>query len=38
MRTDCTGEAAEQVRALLSGRIDRGMLTLDRIALRGTPR
>jgi hypothetical protein len=38
IRTDCTGETAEEVRALLAGRVDGGMLTLDRIALRGAPR
>ncbi len=36
-RTACTGETAEEVRALLAHRIDGGMLTLDRIALRGKP-
>ena len=37
-RTDCTGETAEEVRALFGERVADGMLTLDRIALRGTPR
>jgi len=37
MRTACTGETAEEVRSLLAGRVDGGMLMLDRIALRGTP-
>jgi hypothetical protein len=36
-RTDCTGETAEEVRALFGERVADGMLTLDRIALRGTP-
>ena len=36
-RTACTGETADEVRALLAHRIDGGMLTLDRIALRGKP-
>jgi hypothetical protein len=36
-RTDCTGEVAEEVRALFGERVADGMLTLDRIALRGTP-
>ena len=38
IRTDCTGETAEEVRTLLAGRVGGGMLTLDRIALRGIPR
>jgi hypothetical protein len=37
IRTDCTGEAAEEVRALFGERVADGMLTLDRIALRGKP-
>ena len=36
-RTECTGEAAEEVRALFGERVADGMLTLDRIALRGAP-
>jgi SAM-dependent methyltransferase len=36
-RTDCTGATADEVRRLLGPRIDGGLLTLDRIALRGTP-
>ena len=36
-RTECTGEAAEEVRALFGERVADGMLTLDRIALRGGP-
>jgi hypothetical protein len=36
-RTGCTGETADEVRDLLAARIDGGLLTLDRIALRGTP-
>ena len=37
IRTECTGETAEEVRALSGDRVAEGMLTLDRIALRGTP-
>jgi SAM-dependent methyltransferase len=36
-RTACTGDAAVEARTLLAPRIRDGMLTLDRIALRGTP-
>ena len=36
-RTGCTGETAGEVRGLLASRIEGGLLTLDRIALRGTP-
>jgi len=34
-RTGCEGDEAERVRALLSGRISDGWVTLDRIALKG---
>ena len=37
IRTDCTGETAEEVRARLGERVADGMLTLDRIALHGAP-
>jgi hypothetical protein len=36
-RTACTGGRADEVRGLLAHRVDAGMLTLDRIALRGAP-
>ncbi len=36
-RTGCTGETAEEVRALLASHVDGGMVALHRIALRGTP-
>jgi Methyltransferase domain len=36
-RTECTGETAEEARTLLGDRVVDGMLTLDRIAIRGTP-
>ena len=37
MRTDCTGETAAEVRALLAERTEGGSFVLDRIALRGRP-
>jgi Methyltransferase domain len=37
IRTECTGETAREVRALFGERVAEGMLTLDRIALRGRP-
>jgi hypothetical protein len=36
-RTGCTGETAEEVRALLAPHVEGGMVALHRIALRGTP-
>jgi len=37
MRTDCSGETADEVRALLADRTSGGNFVLDRIALRGRP-
>ncbi len=36
-RTGCEGEDAERATALLGGRVEDGMMRLDRIALRGVP-
>ena len=37
-RTGCEGEDAERATALLGGRVEDGLMRLDRIALKGVPR